>query len=245
MTEIMLNNDLVLEMAEKGVLFGHKKSKTHPRMKPYISGAKNELELLDPEAVITSLNRAIEFLETKIIKENGLILLVGTMPATRAAVESFAEVFNFPYVKNRWLGGTLTNFKVINSRCKYYEDLKNKQARGELAKYTKKEQYKFSQEINKLKINFEGLQKLTRLPDAVFIIDPLKHDTALREARRLHISTVAIIDTDDDPALIDWPIFANDHSRQSIEWIISKIKEQLITNNQQPITNNQQPTIND
>ncbi len=220
------NTDAVLEMVKAGVLFGHKKTKTHPRMKPYIGGRRNEIELLDPEVTEKSLNIAAEFLK-QIVKGNGLILFVGTRPAAKTSIQSFADAFKAPFVTFRWLGGILTNFKILNQRSVYYQDLKAKHEKGELSKYTKKEQLDFAKEVSKLSRIFNGLQPLTRLPDALFIIDIEEHATAVREAQRMHIPVVALIDTNDDPLGVEYPIFANDHTKASIEWVIEALKKKI------------------
>ncbi|MEK9194304.1 MAG: 30S ribosomal protein S2, partial [Patescibacteria group bacterium] len=216
------------EMAKAGVIYGHKRSKTHPQMKPYIAGQKNEFELIDPQATQDALAKAIEFLKEKVkiggSVEKGLMLLVGTLPAAKTLIGDFAREFKFPYVTNRWLGGTLTNFKVINDRRVYYENLKNQKEKGLLSKYTKKEQLEFSREIDKLSQNFEGLHELTKIPDAIFVVDIKEHETAVREAKRTNVPIVAIVDTDDEVTQVEYPIFANDHARSSIEWVIEKIK---------------------
>ena len=221
-----LNETVLSEMAEFGVIYGHKRSKTHPQMRPFIIDNRSEIELLDPEAIISSLGKAVDFLTLK-KKQGMLLLLVGTLPSSRGVIEKFAKESEFPYVINRWLGGTLTNFKVINKRNLYYQDLKEKRDKGELAKYTKKEQLEFSREVEKLKRNFEGLIRLNRLPDALFIVDIQKHDTAVKEAHHLGIPIVAIIDTDDDPRLVQYPIFASDHSKSGIEWVVENIRKNL------------------
>jgi len=224
MKENIITDELIKEMANLGVIFGHKKSKTHPRMRPYIGLSRNEIEILDPQATLTSLAKAIEFMKEK-IKSGGLIISVGTLPAMREAIKEFSVKFNLPYVTTRWLGGTLTNFKVIGQRLAYYQDLKAKKESGELGKYTKKEKLKFNEQIKKLSQVFDGLINLKRLPDAVFVVDIDEHDTAVREARRLNIPVIAVIDSDDDPELVDYPVFASDHTKSSIEWIMAKIKE--------------------
>ena len=144
-----INEDLVQEMAKVGIFYGHKKTKTHPRMKPYIGGRRNEIELLDPEIVLDSLDKAGKFLKEK-LAPGGLVLLVGTKPAAKESVKSLAEELKMPYVVFRWLGGTLTNFKNINQRSTYYQDMKGKIEREELTKYTKKEQLDFAKENAKM-----------------------------------------------------------------------------------------------
>src|SRR3989344_4167858 len=230
MTEVKLDESLITEMAKVGVIYGHKKSKTHPRMRPYIACQRNEIELIDPEATLAGLDKAVEFLKEKVKPGGGgLVLLVGSNPAAQAAISDLAKEFNMPYVVTRWLGGTLTNFPVISKRMQYFQDLRAKAEKGELAKYTKKERAKFNKEVGKMTISFEGLIKLTRVPDVLFVVDIDAHSTAVREARRLKIPIVAIVDTDDDPDLVSYPIFANDHAKASIEWIINKIREGIKT----------------
>jgi small subunit ribosomal protein S2 len=224
--ETVINEETLRELAELGVIYGHKKSKTHPSMKPVIIDNRNEIELLNPEAVIASLNKAVDFLKEK-MKEGALVFFVGTAPVARESVFNLAEKFGFPYVVSRWLGGTLTNFRVIHKRISYYEDLKSKKEKGELAKYTKKEQLGFSKEIEKMKEKFEGLIRLTKLPDVLFVVNIEEHDTAVKEASLLGIPVVAILDNDDDPKIVSYPIYASDHTKRSVDWVLTKVEEGL------------------
>lgn len=221
-----INKEQLTELIENGVLYGHKKSKTHPRMKAFIFGSRNEIEILHPEKTLESLSQAGEFIKEK-IATGGLPLLVATLMPAAGVVEGLAKDFNFPYVRRRWLGGLLTNFKAINERIARYQKLAEQQKSGELGKYTKKEQHQFRKEIEKLSEIFDGLINLKRLPDFLFVVDTVSHVTAIREARKLGIPVVAIIDSDDDPAQIDYPIFASDHTRSSIVWVIEKLKEAI------------------
>jgi len=227
MNNLNLTEDLAKEMAENGVIFGHKKTKTNPKIKPYISLSRQEIEIFEPTIIWESLQRAKEFIKEK-IKNGEKILFVATTSGAKKPISEWAKELQMPYVINRWLGGTLTNFKVISNRLKYYLDLKAKQEKGELTKYSKKEQIIFNKQIQKMAINFEGLENFTELPQAIFIVDPYSHQTALREAKRLKLPIIAILDNDDDPSLIDYPIVANDHAPKSLNWLIEKIKEGLI-----------------
>lgn len=229
--EKTLDEETIKELVEKGLVYGHKKSRTNPRMRPYIAGMRNEIELINPKAILGSLEKAIQYLrELKRAKgEDFLLLVVGLTAPAWPSVHAFAEEFNFPYAKERWLGGTLTNLKVIRGRIDYYEKLKRDYEAGELQKYTKKEQHDFKKMIDKLEKVMSGLTRLTRLPDALFIVDPAKHMTAVREAHRLGIPIVAIMDTDDDPELVKHPIIAADHNRSGIKWIMERISEGLRT----------------
>ncbi len=222
-----INNDILEAMAKAGVMYGHKKSKTHPKMKPFLGGRKNEIELLSPEATLETLAKAVEFLKEK-KKDGGFALVVGTLPAHQQAVKTLAEELNFPFVISRWLGDTLTNFKIIRERFLYYSDLKSKLEKGELSKYTKKEQLDFSNQVKKMSQFFDGLANLTRIPDALLIVDINEHSTALREAKRISVPVVALVDSNDDPTAVAYPIIANDHAKASIDWVLGKIKEELV-----------------
>lgn len=224
MTKSVVSEDMVREMVQAGVVLGHKKSKTHPKMKPHISGNRNEIELINPSSSLESLERAMEFIKD-MLRGGGFMLPVGTKPAAREVIEEFAKEFHFPYVTNRWLGGTLTNFSVIRGRVSYYEGLKEKKSRGDFAKYTKKEQHKLNEEIKKMSGLFDGLIPFTKLPEVLFVVDIEEHKTSVREAKRLSIPVMAIIDTDDDPSLVSYPIFASDHGKQSIAWVMEKISD--------------------
>lgn len=224
--ETIINEDTLKELTELGVIYGHKKSKTHPLMKPIVIDNRNEIELLNPEAIVESLNKAAGFVKEK-AKEGGLLFFVGTTPAAKDSIQALAEEFGFPYVVSRWLGGTVTNFKAISKRIAYYSDLKAKKEKGELGKYTKKEQLNFNKEIEKMRGKFEGLLRLVKTPDALIVVDIKEHDTAVREANQLGIPVVAIIDNDDNPTGIGYPIYGSDHSKKSIEWVLGKIKEAL------------------
>lgn len=217
-----IDQNTILELANTGVIYGHKKSKTHPRMKGFIGAQRNEIEILKPELVLRRLEKAVEFLKAK-REAGGTFLLVGTQVSAHEALKKLVDMFGFPYITTRWLGGTLTNWSVVKDRVKYYLDLKEKKERGELAKYTKKEQVDFSKELEKLRQKFEGLVNMKKLPDALIVIDPKTHETAVREAKMTNIPIVAIMDTNDDPAEIEYPIIANDHAKTSINWIIDKI----------------------
>ena len=219
-----LTEEQIAEIAKTGLFYGHKKTVTHPKMKPFLGGRRNDIEIIDPDQTMKSLAKAVEFLKS-VVSQGGLVLWVGTKAPAKAAVKSIADELKSPYVTFRWLGGILTNFKVISARLNYFLDLKAKQAKGELSKYTKEEQLEFAKEVQKMTRIFDGLAPLTRLPAALFIVDAKEHETAVREARRLKIPVVAMIDSNDDPTLVDYPIFANDHAKASIEWVVEKIKE--------------------
>lgn len=222
------NLEVLREMMRAGLLYGHKKSKTHPKFKRYISATRNGIEIIDLEQTLEAVDAAVNFLKQK-IDEGGLILVVATQPAAREAVLQLSEKFKFPYINERWIGGLLTNFKVISSRIEYFKRVQADFEKGEFGKYTKKERVMISRNIERMRKIYSGLENLTRLPDALFIVDTsLKnHATALREAHRLGIPVAAILDSDDNPEAVAYSIPANDHTKSSIEWIINKMIARL------------------
>ena len=223
---------LLREMMGKGVMYSHKKTKTNPKFKGYIFANRNNIEIIDLLKTMPAIDAAAQFLKNS-LKENKMILLVGTQPAAQAVIEEMAGNFNFPFVKNRWIGGMITNFKVISQRLEYFKKTQADIESGAFEKYTKKERVVINKSIEKMKKIFGGLEKLIRVPEVLFIIDPsLKgHAIAVREAKIAKIPVVAIIDSDDNPEEIDFPIPANDHAKMSIEWVVNRIKQQLTTNN--------------
>lgn len=215
------------EMTEAGVGFGHRVSKLHPRMKPFISGIKNNVHQIDLEKTAKELEKALKFI-SKTISENKILLFVGTKIQVKNLIKTAAEECNLPYVTERWLGGTFTNFETISKRVNYFKDLEKRKVTGELEKYTKKERLNFDKEIASLKIKFEGIKNMAKLPDAVVIFDVYKDDTCLREAKRKGIKTIALCDTNTNPDLVDYPIPANDDAISSVKYILDKIKEVIL-----------------
>jgi len=217
---------LLEEMAKVGLLYGRKKSKTNPRMQRYIFTTRNGMEILDIVQTIPLLDQATSFLED-IVRRRGTILFVGVTPAAKEYVKALGEKFKYPYVVERWLGGTLTNFKTIRDRLQYYIKLKADQESGKLEKYTKKERLEFSKEIERLTHLFGGLESITKLPDAVVIAGVTSHETAVREARRLKIPIVGILNTDADPDEVTFPIPANDLAKSSVQWIFERLEQAI------------------
>lgn len=222
--EVKVNAD---DMTIAGLHFGHKVSKLHPKMKPYISGVKNNVSIIDLEKSSKELQRALSFISKSII-DGKTILFVGTKIQIKNLVQLIAVECGLPYVTERWLGGTITNFETISKRVAYFKDLEKKKAMGEFEKYTKKERMKLDKEIESLKIKFEGIKNMSKLPDVVVIFDIYKDDTCLREAIRKKIKIVAICDTNTDPSKVDYPIPANDDAISSVKYILEKIKETIL-----------------
>jgi small subunit ribosomal protein S2 len=215
------------EMEKAGVNLGHKVSKLHPKMKEYVSGMKNGVHIFDLEKTSKEFTKALAFI-SKIVSEGKTIIFVGTKIQLRAIIQEAALECQIPYVTERWLGGTFTNFETIQKRVNYFKDLERKKETGELAKYTKKEQLDFDREIAKLKIKFDGIRSMSKLPEAVFIFGLDKDITCALEAKRKGIKIISIVDTNVNPDIVDYLIPANDDAISSVRYIIDKVKEIII-----------------
>lgn len=219
------------EMFRAGLYFGYSRTRRHPKMKPYIFGSRNNVEVFDLEKIREKLRAAEEFLK-KIASEHKSVLLVGSKPSAAPFVEKAGEELGMPYSIRRWPGGLLTNFSSLQKRIEHLEDLKAKKASGELAKYTKKEQLVIGEEITKLERKFYGLTSLKKLPDVMLIIDPKEEKTATREARKIGIKTVGVMNMDSDPDSVAYSVPANDSSRSSIKYILDRLVEAYKTGSQ-------------
>lgn len=214
-------------MLKAGMHFGRKKTVFHPGMGRYVFTVRDGICIIDLLKTQTQLKNTIEALK-KVIKDNGLVLFVSLTKQSSQAIKELAEGLSMPYVLDRWLGGTLTNFKVINSRVKRLEEMEKQQKTGELDKYTKKERLGFDKEIKKMQTNFEGLKKLTRQPDLVFVTSLKESALPVREAKRMGIKVAAISNTDADPEDADFIVPANDRSKKSVDLIVETIKKELV-----------------
>jgi len=206
------------DMLQAGVHFGHQTSKWHPKMRKYIFGSRQGIHIINLEETQKALDTALGFAK-KVSNRGGIVLFVGTKKQASTIVEKAALSCQMPYVNKRWLGGTLTNFASIASQIRKYKDLKRKHEKGELAKYTKFEQLKIGEQIKLLEDKVGGMQDLTRIPDAVFILDVKKDKTALSEAVKRGVKVIAVCDSNVDPTDIDYPIPANDDAVKAIEMI--------------------------
>ena len=223
--DCMVKKDFKLdikEMAKAGLHFGHSSSRTHPKMKPFIHGARNTINLIDLDKTKESFEKVLEAVK-KIVAENKNLLIIGTKIQARKLVEDFAKEHELPFVSERWLGGTISNFKVIKKRIDYFNDLEEQKKTGELAKYTKKERGQIDLELERLKKKFQGIRTLEKLPEAIFILDVTKDSLAVKEARENGIITIGVCDVNSDPSLIDWVIPANDDSVSAIKYVLSKL----------------------
>lgn len=215
------------EMQKAGVNFGHTVSKLHPKMKPYVSGIKNNVYIIDLQKSAKEFERALNFI-SKLVSEGKRIIFVGTKIQFKELVKKTAEACQMPYVVERWLGGTFTNFETLSKRVAYFKDLEKKKTTGELEKYTKKERINFDKELKSLKIKFDGIKDMEKLPEAVLILDLKKDETAAKEAKKKKVKIIGVVDTNIDPSLADYPIPANDDALSSISYILSKIQEVIL-----------------
>lgn len=215
------------EMTEAGLHFGHRTSRIHPKMKPFLYGVKNGVHIIDLEKTAEKLKEALNFIQ-EFISEGKILLLVGTKIQIRGLIREIAKDCDLPYVVERWLGGTFTNFEVIKKRIDYFKNLEKEKASGELEKYTKKERAKIDQKLEGLELKFGGIKNLEKLPDVIFVLDIKKDAGAVKEAKETGIKIVAIVDTNVNPDLVDYPIPANDDAISSVKYILDKVKEVIL-----------------
>lgn len=215
------------KMLKNGVHFGHNKSCRDPRMNKFIFGAKRGINIIDLEKTKEGLERAIEFAKS-IKKEDKQILFVGTKKQAKAIIKTAAQAASMPFVTERWLGGTFTNFGVIRKRAQYLKDSQEQMAVGGFDKYTKLEKLKKSEELEKLEKKMGGLKEMKNLPAATFIADIKTDEIALKEAMSAHIPVIAIVDTNVNPNNVDYPIPANDDAVSSIKTIMEYLAGSII-----------------
>ena len=217
----------LLELLKSGAHFGHSASRWNPKMKPYIFGEKSGIYIVDLEKTVAHLTRACQFIR-ETASQGVPILLVGTKPQAQEIIQSEAKRCGMYYVNHRWLGGMLTNFDTIRNSVRRYRSLILMREDGTFEALTKKEVAELEKEISKLEKNLIGVAEMSRLPGAMFVIDAKKEEIAIKEANRLGIPVVAIVDTDSDPDRIQYPIPGNDDAIRSIKLLTSIIVDSLI-----------------
>jgi small subunit ribosomal protein S2 len=249
----------VKDLIEAGVHFGHRASRWNPKMRPYIYGKRNLIHIIDLRETVRGLLRAYRYL-AKVTSNGNLVLFVGTKRQAKEAIEREAGRCGMPYVSERWLGGTLTNYRTIRDRLKrltelealwlpagespskvnlqeYMRGMVNEAGKLELTKapetaeirrYSKKMVAQLNRELSKIQRNLQGIRDMNRLPDAMVVVDPHREHIAVKEAQRMGVATVALIDTDSDPDLVDLPIPGNDDSIRSIELILAKLADAVL-----------------
>lgn len=236
---LFVTTSMVEELIQAGVHFGHRASRWNPKMAPYIYARKNQIHIIDVRETVRGLLRAKKYL-AQVAAGGSLVVFVGTKRQAQAAVEREALRCNMPFVSERWLGGALTNFRTIRSRLSRLEELERIRNGPELAAYSKKAQSALNREYRKMYRNLNGLRMMNRLPECLVIFDPKKEKNAVREARSLGIATVALIDTDCDPDLIDLPIPGNDDGIRSIEIITRHLADGVLMGRQNVAANAKQ-----
>jgi small subunit ribosomal protein S2 len=249
----------VTDLIEAGVHFGHRASRWNPKMRPYIYGKRNLIHIIDLRETVRGMLRAHRYL-AKVASAGSLVLFVGTKRQAKEAIERESARSGMPFVSERWLGGTLTNYRTIRDRLKRLQELEamwlpsgdnpakvnlpaymktmlNESGKLELSKapetaeirgYSKKMVATLNRELMKIQRNLSGIREMNRLPDALIVVDPHREHIAVKEAARMGVATVALIDTDSDPDEVDLPIPGNDDSIRSIELILSKLADAVL-----------------
>jgi small subunit ribosomal protein S2 len=215
------------DLLEAGVHFGHQTKRWNPKMKPYIFGARNKIHIINLQKTVDMFNKSLDYIRT-MVSHGEQILLVGTKRQAQSIVSEESQKCKMPYVTNRWLGGTLTNFVTIKRSLQRIDEIDNLLAEGNVEKLPKKEILRLEKEQTKLLKNIGGIKNMTRLPGMLFIIDPRKEKIAVREANRLGIPVVALVDTNCDPDNIDHIIPGNDDAIKSINCVTSYVSKAII-----------------
>ncbi|MCH8963616.1 MAG: 30S ribosomal protein S2 [Planctomycetes bacterium] len=217
-----MTSDLVQQLIDSGIHFGHKASRWNPKMKPYILSKHNTVHLINIRETVRGLLRAKKFI-TDTVRNNKDVLFVGTKRQAKSAIQAHAERVGMPYVAERWLGGTLTNFRTIRARLARLEELEQLEESGQLYKESKKAIARLTRERKKILRNLSGIRNMSELPGAVVIIDAKHEHNAVLECKKLGVPSICLIDTDSDPDLVDLPIPGNDDAIRAIELIISEL----------------------
>lgn len=220
-------DETIKEMFAEGLHWGHRTSRWHPHIKPFLHGTHRNVHVFDLNKTYDYLLVALEYLR-EVSSQGKTILFVGTRGTEKELIKSLCLELNFPGVWDEWVGGTFTNFKEMAKRIKYFNDMESKQASGELEKYTKKERHEFAKVYAKMRKKWEGLKALEKLPDIVFLSNISENALTLKEARRMHIPVIAITDSNTDPMLVDYPIPGNDDAITSITFILAKVKGAIL-----------------
>ncbi|QDV36634.1 30S ribosomal protein S2 [Tautonia plasticadhaerens] len=217
----------VKDLIEAGVHYGHRASRWNPKMKPYIYGKRNLIHIIDLKETVRGLLRAVKYFN-RVASGGGLILFVGTKRQAVDIVVEHAQQCGMPFVTERWLGGTLTNFQTIRSRLDRLDELEQTLGSDMALTYSKKALSTLNRERRKISRNLEGIRHMTRKPEAMFVIDPHREKIAVSEARKLGVKVVALMDTDCDPDVVDLPIPGNDDSMRAIELILGRLTQAII-----------------
>jgi small subunit ribosomal protein S2 len=216
-------------LLEAGAHFGHKTSRWHPKMAPYLHSKRGGTHIIDLTKTVEGLNDALAFIE-QTAAAGKQILLVGTKRQAQDIIKAAAIATNQPYVTERWLGGMITNWNTIGGRVKHLQDLENRMADGSLAaKYNKLEIQRYQEEIDELNRIYGGIKEMNQKLGAVFVVDVIDDLNAIKEARKLNVPIVAIVDSNADPTLVNYPIPANDDAIKAIQLIVGYVQSAIET----------------
>ncbi len=214
-------------MLECGVHFGHRTRKLHPKMKPYVFTERNGIHILNLQITQRNLRQAYDLVR-KTAAQGGTVLFVGTKRQAQETIANEAQRCGMPYVNYRWLGGTLTNWRTIGQRVRYLEELERRRDAGEFDRLTKREALRYHRQIERLRQRVGGLRTMKSLPDLVFVVDVCREETAIKEANRLGIPVVAVVDSNCDPSRVDYVIPSNDDAIRAIKLIVGKIADAVL-----------------
>jgi len=217
-----LTSELVRQLVDAGIHFGHRASRWNPKMAPYIFGKRNTIHIIDIRETVKGLLRAKKFV-AQVVAGGRDVLFIGTKRQARLIVEQEASRVGMPYVSERWLGGTLTNFRTIRSRLARLEELEKAETDGTAQEYSKKMIATRTRELRKIQRNLQGIRNMGSLPGAVVVVDVHRERNAVREAKKLRIPTICLIDTDSDPDFADVPIPGNDDAIRAIQTILTHL----------------------
>jgi small subunit ribosomal protein S2 len=224
----MASQQFVKDLIDAGIHFGHRTSRWNPKMKPYIYNRRNLIHIIDVRETLKGVIAAKRFLN-RIVAAGKDVVFVGTKRQARSVVEEVGKRCGMPYVAERWLGGTLTNYRTIRSRLQRFEELEQILGSPDVSKnYSKKMESSLKREYRKIKRNLEGIRTMDRLPGAIFVVDVKREIIAIKEARKLSIPVVALIDTDSDPDEVDIAIPGNDDAMRAIELILKEVGDAII-----------------
>jgi small subunit ribosomal protein S2 len=216
----------VKELLEAGVHFGHQTKRWNPKMKPFIFDARNGIHIIDLSKTVVQLEKACKFLHDTVVK-GGNVLFVGTKKQAQEAVKEAAKACGQLHVTDRWLGGTLTNFATVKRSIKRMKDIEKMEADGSINEYVKQEQSMIRREHARQFKNLDGIRTLEKMPTVMFVVDIKREHNAIAEARRLNIPVVAIVDTNCDPLLTDYPIAGNDDAIRSVRLILTTVVQTI------------------
>ncbi|MEO7300321.1 MAG: 30S ribosomal protein S2 [Verrucomicrobiota bacterium] len=217
----------VKELLDAGVHFGHQTKRWNPKMKPFIFDARNGIHIIDLSKTLTQLEKACEFL-TQTVTKGGNILFVGTKKQAQEAIKESAKSCGQLYITERWLGGTLTNYQTVKKSIARMKQIEKMESDGSINQYGKQEQAVYRREATRLFKNLDGIRVMDKYPSAMFVVDIKREHNAIAEARRLKIPIVAIVDTNCNPDLIDYPIPANDDAIRSVRVILATVVQTIV-----------------